>query len=277
MGQGWLDKWKSLRDRFGGRSGDGLQRLAFDEEPAAIYVIGDVHGCLDLLVALEKTIVADAANFSGERWIVMLGDVIDRGEQSARVLDHLLEPAPAGLRRFCLTGNHEAMMLDFLRRPSPNSPWLEFGGRETLLSYGVPIESLMHSRFGAREARQIVDIYVPRDHIEFLESLPVMIETPSTVLVHAGIRPGVRLEDQSDSDLIGYRDNFEAAYEDLGRLVVHGHTIREEPLVTPNRIAIDTGAYFTGRLTAVRIVPNGPPMLLSSGSPRPQQSPTAMS
>jgi serine/threonine protein phosphatase 1 len=277
MGQGWLERWKNLRNRFGGRSGAGLQRLAVDAEPAAIYVIGDVHGCLDLLLALEKTIVADAANFSGDRWIVMVGDVIDRGEQSAGVLDHLLAPPPAGLQRFCLAGNHEAMMLDFLRRPSPNSPWLEFGGRETLLSYGVPMESLMHSRFGAREARQIVDLYIPGDHVEFLESLPVMIETPSTILVHAGIRPGVWLEDQSDSDLIGYRDNFEASYEDLGRTVVHGHTIREEPLVTPNRIAIDTGAYFTGRLVAVRIVPNESPMLFSSGAPRPQQSSTAMS
>ncbi len=277
MGQGLLDRWRNFRNRLGGRSGEGLQRLSVDAEPAAIYAIGDVHGCLELLLALEKTIVADAANIEGDRWVVMLGDVVDRGEKSAQVLDHLLEPAPTGLQRFCLTGNHEAMMLEFLRRPSPNSAWLEFGGRETLLSYGVPLESLMHRRFGAREARQIVDTYIPRDHIDFLESLPVMIDTPSTVLVHAGIRPGIGLPEQNDHDLIGYRDNFEASYEDLGRVVIHGHTIREEPLVAPNRIAIDTGAYFTGRLTAVRIAHNEPPVLFSSGSSRPQQSQSAMS
>ena len=277
MGQGWLERWRSLRSRLGGRPGSALQRLAVDAEPAAIYAIGDVHGCLDLLLALEAIIVADAAEIEGERWIVMLGDVVDRGERSAQVLDHMLEPAPGELRRFSLMGNHEAMMLDFLRRPSPNSAWLEFGGRETLLSYGVPLEALMHSRFGAREARQIVDLYIPGDHIEWLEELPVMIETPSTVLVHAGIQPGIGLSEQADLDLFGYRDNFEASYEDLGRTVVHGHTIREEPLVSANRIAIDTGAYFTGRLTAVRIVPDQPPVLFSSGSSRPQQSTTAMS
>lgn len=277
MGQGWLERWKSLRNRIGGRPGNALQRLAFEAEPAAIYAIGDVHGCLDLLLALESIIVADAAEIEGERWIVMLGDVVDRGERSAQVLDHLLAPTPGGLQRYSLMGNHEAMMLDFLRRPSPNATWLEFGGRETLLSYGVPLEALMHSRFGAREARQIVDIYIPGDHIEFLEELPVMIETPSTVLVHAGIRPGIELGEQADLDLIGYRDNFEASYAGLGRTVVHGHTIREEPLVAANRIAIDTGAYFSGRLTAVRIVPGGPPVLFSSGSSRPQQPPTALS
>ena len=277
MGQGWLERWKSLRDRLGGRPGNAWPRLAVDADPAAIYAIGDVHGCLDLLVALESVIVADAAEIEGERWIVMLGDLVDRGERSAQVLDHMLAPTPGGLKRYSLMGNHEAMMLDFLRRPSPNAPWLEFGGRETLLSYGVPMEALMHNRFGAREARQMVDIYIPGDHIEFLEELPVMIETPSTLLVHAGIRPGIGLAGQADQDLIGYRDNFEASYADLGRTVIHGHTIREEPLVAPNRIAIDTGAYFSGRLTAVRIVPGELPVLFSSGSSRPQHSPTALS
>lgn len=265
MVQGWLERWKNLRSRLGGTPPSSLRRLAVDADPAAIYAIGDVHGCLDHLLALEESIVADATNIAGERWIVMLGDVVDRGERSAQVLDHLLSPPPAGLRRFCLMGNHEAMMLDFIRRPSPASAWLEFGGRETLLSYGVPLESLMYGRFGAREARQLVDVYVPGDHIEFLEQLPVLLETPSTLLVHAGIRPGIAIAQQADADLIGFRDNFEASYADCGKVVVHGHTIREEPLVTANRIAIDTGAYFTGRLTAVRLVPGEQPVLLSSG------------
>lgn len=269
MGQGWLERWKSLRGRLRGTPANSPQRLAVEADPAAIYAIGDVHGCLDHLLALEESIVADAANIAGERWIVMLGDVVDRGERSAQVLDHLLGPPPAGLRRFSLMGNHEVMMLDFIRRPSPASAWLEFGGRETLLSYGVPLEALMYGRFGAREARQIVDTYIPGDHIEFLEELPVLLETPSTLLVHAGIRPGVSIAQQADADLVGFRDNFEATYAEYGKVVVHGHTIREEPLVTSNRIAIDTGAYFTGRLTAIRLVPGEQPVLLSSGSSLP--------
>lgn len=277
MAQGWGERWRGMLDRFGRQPANALPRIAIEGNPAAIYAIGDVHGCLDLLLAMESLIVADAAEIEGERWIVMLGDVVDRGERSAQVIDHLLEPPPTGLRRLNLMGNHEAMMLDFIRRPSPSSAWLEFGGRETLLSYGVPFEALMHGRFTAREARRIVDSYVPSDHIEFLEQLPVMIEAANAIFVHAGIRPDVGLSEQSDFDLIGYRDNFEATYEDLGRVVVHGHTIREAPLVSPGRIAIDTGAYFTGRLSAVRITPDTPPVIITSGSPRSQPLPTALS
>jgi serine/threonine protein phosphatase 1 len=277
MGQGWGERWRGLLNRLGGPPASAFPRVVLETEPAAIYAIGDVHGCFDLLLAMESMIAVDAAEIEGERLIVMLGDVMDRGDRSAQVLDHLLEPPPSGLRRRCLMGNHEAMMLDFLRRPSPNAAWLEFGGRETLLSYGVPLEALMHGRFGAREARKIVDSYIPADHVAYLEALPVMIETPAAVLVHAGIRPGIELDEQSDYDLIGYRDNFEATYEDVGRVVVHGHSIREAPLVTAGRIAIDTGAYFTGKLSAVRLVPGAVPVILTSGSPSPQPSPTALS
>jgi len=248
-------------------------RLSFDVDPAALYAIGDVHGCLSLLQQLEGQIAEDANNFAGERWIIMLGDVIDRGDRSAQVIDHLLSPPPAGLKRLCLMGNHEAMMLDFVRRPSPNAIWLDNGGWETLISYGVPIEALMRHRFGGRQARQIVDSYIPTDHLRFLAALPLLIETPGAILVHAGLDPDTPLEGQRDVDLINYRDDFASGFERFGKPVVHGHSIREQPLVAPGRIAIDTGAFFSGRLTSVRLAPGAPPKLFSTGPSHPHAIP----
>lgn len=232
--------------------------------PAAIYAIGDVHGCLDLLLALEDQIIEDAAGIEGDRWIVMIGDVVDRGTSSARTLDHLLARPPNGFRRYCLMGNHEAMMLDFLMQPRAKSAWLEYGGRETLLSYGMPHDQLTRGLTNDRSARQLIDAYVPSEHIDFLSSLPLVIETPESILVHAGLRPGVSLANQSELDIIGYRDDFSADFAEFEKTVVHGHTIREMPLVTPWRIAIDTGAYASGRLSAVRLMPGTAPHILSS-------------
>jgi len=243
--------------------------LVSDTQPAAIYAIGDVHGCLDLLQALEREIVADARGIEGERWIVMIGDVVDRGASSAHTIDHLLAPPPEGFRRLCLMGNHEAMMLGFLARPRAKSPWLDYGGRETLLSYGIPHDRLMHGHLNDRLARQLVEAYVPSEHLDFLASLPLMIETPESILVHAGLRPGISVANQAEADLIGYRDDFSADFAEFGKTVVHGHMIRDTPLVTPGRIAIDTGAYASGRLTAVRLMPGAAPQLLSANKPRP--------
>ena len=233
-------------------------------EPSVVYAVGDVHGCLDLLEALEAQIAAEAEAFSGERWLVVLGDFVDRGLESAQVVDHLLSAAPNGLRRLCLMGNHEAMMLEFLRQPHANSGWLDLGGRETLLSYGVPFELLMRQRWNDRTARQVVQSYVPQEHFSFLEALPLIIETPSNLFVHAGLRPGVAIGRQRQADLLCYRDDFADTFDGFGKTIVHGHTIREAPLVTASRIAVDTGAYLTGMLSAVRLVPGCPPALLAA-------------
>lgn len=267
MRRGLFGKWVGMGRRT------SPPRLSFGADPAAIYAIGDVHGCLGLLKRLEEQISEDAKSLGGDRWIIMLGDVIDRGDQSAQVIDHLLSPPPAGLKRLCLMGNHEAMMLAFVQRPSPNAIWLENGGRETLLSYGVPIEALMHDRLGGRQARQIVGTYIPNDHLDFLTALPLLIETPSAIFVHAGLDPDTPLEEQREVDLINYRDDYASGFERFGKPVVHGHSIREEPLVSPGRIAIDTGAFFSGRLTAVRLAPGEPPKLFSTGPSRPPAIP----
>ncbi len=244
-------------------------RLTVAESPEAIYAIGDVHGCLDLLVDIEAQIAADADHAGGERWLVTLGDVVDRGPASAQVIDHLLRPAPAGLRRINLMGNHEAMMLDFLHRPRAGSMWLESGGTETLASYGVPTDKLL--RLDNRSAQQIVASYIPAEHFDYLAALPVLLDTPTALFVHAGLRPGIGIPQQADEDLLWFRDQFLSDFAEFGRPVVHGHTMRQQALVTPHRIAIDTAAVESGQLTAVRIGLSGPRLFSTSSGPAARQ------
>ena len=238
-------------------------RLRVTEQPDAIYAIGDIHGRLDLLLELEAQIATDATGATpGERWLVTLGDAIDRGPSSAQVIDHLRAPAPAGLRRINLMGNHEAMLRDFLLRPRATSGWLEQGGKETLASYGVPTGTL--ARLDHRLVQQLAS-YIPAEHVDYLNALPVLLDTPAALFAHAGLRPGVTVARQSEDDLLWYRDAFAADFAEFGRPVVHGHTMRDVPLLTPYRIAIDTAAVLSGRLTAVRIAAHDPPKLFSTG------------
>jgi serine/threonine protein phosphatase 1 len=236
------------------------RRLHLEDAPEAIYAIGDVHGCAGLLRRLQAVIDADAVNYRSAATI-LLGDVIDRGPASAQVLDELVDgKRPQHHPRFCLAGNHEALMLDFVRRPTRHAPWLTFGGVETLASYGIPLGNL--NRAGAGLA-QLVESHIPREHLDFLAGLPVMITTEATAFVHAGVRPGVNLEQQSDTDLLWYRDDFAGDYSGFDKCIVHGHTPLRYPLVTEARIAVDTGAYLSGRLSAVRLTADGAPKLLA--------------
>lgn len=225
----------------------------FDAMPQAIYAVGDVHGCLDLLRNLEDRIYADGEAIAGEKWIVMLGDYVDRGPKSASVIDHLLSAPQAGFQRLCLAGNHEEAMLDFLKNPSTTHPWMNFGGNETLLSYGV---NRLPSNAG--KARMLIDSHMPLEHIQFLENLPSLIAVPGFCLVHAGIEPGVPLEKQSDRALLWIRPSPDMPPTDarIGQ-VVHGHTPVPEVEVASGRVNIDTGAYMSGRLSAARLTPDG--------------------
>ncbi|MGV8955667.1 MAG: metallophosphoesterase family protein [Cypionkella sp.] len=244
---------------------DVRERLRATQWPRVIYAIGDVHGCRDELVQLESLIAADAASLTGEKWIVMLGDYVDRGPHSAAVLDRLCARPPSGFRRICLVGNHETMMLAFMSAPDSSAEWLKFGGVETLASYGIDVESFMRANPKARH--QILASYIPTEHIEFLQSLPVLLALPDTLFVHAGIRPGFGIEDQIEDDLLWIREPFLSHPNPLGIRVVHGHTPVSQPEIVGNRIAVDTGAFGTGILTAVRMSLDRPPEFLNTREP----------
>lgn len=224
--------------RFFRRPTPANRRLSFPEWPAAVYAVGDVHGCYRQLVALERAIAADAASLPGEKWIVTLGDYVDRGPDSASVVEHLMTPSSSGLRRFCLMGNHEAMLLDYLVAPLQRQEWLAYGGQATLESYG--------------EQDAADQPVIPQAHRDFLTRLPYTLSLPGIIFVHAGIRPQVPLPDQAPDDLLWIREPFLSADNLLPR-VVHGHTPGTKPVVTSSRICVDTTAYRTGILTSVRV------------------------
>ncbi|WP_245274169.1 metallophosphoesterase family protein [Mesorhizobium sp. L103C105A0] len=222
-------------------------------DDTVVYAIGDVHGCYKELLSLEQKIQLDALQFRGRKIIVMLGDYIDRGPQSARVLDHVLALPPTGFLRVCLAGNHEVAMLNYLDGYLSRDRWLAVGGRETLFSYGVDPARLASLYASNDEVDRRVKEVIPASHIDFLRSLPVLLCSDKFVFVHAGIRPGIDLVAQDEQDLLNIRDEFFNAAHLLDRFVVHGHTPVDIPRLDGRRLGIDTGAFRSGRLTALRI------------------------
>lgn len=226
-------------------------RLVSTARPAVIYAIGDVHGCMTELAALEREIARDAAQFEGEKWIVMLGDYVDRGPHSADVLGHLTAAAPQGFRRICLAGNHETMMLQFLSNPALDSEWLLFGGEATLSSYGIDLRAFRRASRFARFA--VLESQIPSEHIVFLTELPVLLSLPGLNFVHAGLRPGLPLDQQVEQDMLWIREPFLSQSGKIAGVTIHGHTPVLVPVAVDNRICIDTGAFASGTLTAARI------------------------
>ncbi len=209
-----------------------------------IYAIGDVHGCADQLAALHAQIAQDArAHPAEEVVLVHLGDYVDRGDDSAGVLERLLGPCPVpGGEVVNLLGNHEVMMLDACdpRSPAGAMPfWLENGGAETLASY----------RTGPEDPAPWEAI--PREHLALLRGCSLRWAAGDYLFVHAGLRPGVELDAQSDNDLCWIRDEFLSHRDSFGPMVVHGHSITEDIDLRANRIGIDTGAFASGKLTAI--------------------------
>jgi diadenosine tetraphosphatase ApaH/serine/threonine PP2A family protein phosphatase len=211
-----------------------------------IYAIGDVHGRADLLEMMHRRIAADLElNPIANPLLICLGDYVDRGPDSAGVLDLLLEEAPAGMKRIALMGNHEALMLRFLVDESVAPVWLANGGDATLESYGIdPLDSY-------ERARRQLDRLIPRPHRALLESLALSHSEGDYFFVHAGVKPGLALDQQRQEDMLWIRGEFLHSDADHGKIVVHGHSITAEPEIRPNRIGIDTGAYASGRLTCL--------------------------
>ncbi len=217
----------------------------------AIYAIGDLHGRLDLLRDMEALIRADLARSQPRQSVeIFLGDYIDRGPQSREVVERLIGAPPLADRRICLMGNHEDMLLGVLSEPDALVNWLHNGGDATLASYGLNVRPFAAKKEHARIRALFLEGLAP-DHRAFFEGLRRWVEFGPYLFVHAGIRPGRPLEVQEPEDLVWIREPFLLSEEDFGRIVVHGHTPVDRPDVRSNRINIDTGAYFTGRLTCL--------------------------
>lgn len=217
---------------------------------ARIFAIGDIHGCLKELRALLESIRADCVGFGGDVHLVFVGDFIDRGPDSAGVIELVTEQELPGQHHRFLMGNHEEAMLEVLDGDTESlSGWLRFGGVQTLESYGISRGEVY--RLGIELPRRLREL-VPQRHIDFLRKLEDQVRIGDYLFVHAGIRPGTPLHQQEQFDLRWIRDEFLQDEEsDHGVMVVHGHTIAAEPEVRPNRIGIDTGCYSSGKLTAL--------------------------
>jgi serine/threonine protein phosphatase 1 len=217
-----------------------------------VYAIGDIHGRLDLLNALLERIHADSVTRGkAESHLIFLGDLVDRGPNSAGVVRRAQTLATGGRAIRFLKGNHEEMFLDAARGDLQMLQFfMRIGGRETLLSYGLSANDL--DRFDIEELGDWMLNNVPREDIDFLEDFEDMIEIGDYVFVHAGIRPKVPLSEQTSTDLRWIREEFLSWRRPHGgKIIVHGHTITQGVDEHPNRIGIDTGAYYSGRLTAI--------------------------
>lgn len=221
------------------------------------YAIGDIHGHLDLLKGAHDLIAADMARH-GPAPVVHLGDLVDRGPDSRGVIDHLIQGIAAGQDWVVLKGNHDRMFARFLHDPKepepglrPDLSWLHprLGGVETLASYGV------RSAGDRPVARVHADARaaVPQAHLDFIASRPTLHLLGEVAFVHAGIRPGVPLGEQSETDLVWIRAGFLDDPRDHGVLVVHGHTAIDAPAHHGNRVNIDSSAAYGGPLTAIAL------------------------
>ena len=218
-----------------------------------IYAVGDVHGRHDLLIRLLERIFEDAAACNTTPKIVFLGDYIDRGEHVRETIDLLIETAERpDAETVFLMGNHEHMLLSFLRDPASGSRWLQFGGLQTLMSYGVGgVGSLRAGGEASRIRGALIEAL--ESHLGFIEGLRVSHHAGNLFFAHAGADPALPTNEQEVNTLLWGCESFRTTDRDDGVWVVHGHFVVVQPTVSRGRIAVDTGAYYSGRLTAARI------------------------
>jgi serine/threonine protein phosphatase 1 len=220
-----------------------------------VYAIGDVHGRSDLLTRLLAMVEQDSARHeAAKKILIFLGDYVDRGPDSRGVIGTLLHGLPEGFSTHFLKGNHEQLLLDFLQDPQRLDHWYLNGGKATLKSYGVDVGLYQNNGSTPEVWRDAFMEKLPPSHLAFLHRLSLQQVVGDYFFVHAGVRPGVPLCAQDVHDLLWIRRKFLESSEPFGKVVVHGHTPVSDPVVRPNQIGIDTGAAFTGRLTALRLI-----------------------
>lgn len=238
---------------------------------ALIYAVGDIHGRLDLLRALTGAILRDAKSAARSQppQIIFVGDYVDRGPDSAGVIDHILAlKARDDIVVHTLKGNHEQTMLDFLEDPRVGPSWSEYGGRDTLRSYNVNPPTLRSDSDPWEATRQELAAALPAAHLQFLRSLELYAVSGDFVFVHAGLRPGVPLAAQSEQDLLWIRREFLESSRPFEKMVIYGHTPEREAVFETNRIGIDTGAFVTDVLTALKV--SGEQLTLIQTQPDPE-------
>jgi serine/threonine protein phosphatase 1 len=217
-----------------------------------IYAVSDIHGCADQLAKVFAAIDHHLSRVRPRRPIhVFLGDYIDRGPASSRVIDMLIERG-RHYETIFLKGNHEAMLLDLLRDPDAFPTFKQYGGLQTLLSYGLA-PSINPDREEQQALLKALAERIPRLHHRFFNNLRLKFTCGDFLFVHAGVRAGIPLSQQTEKDLLWIRDEFLSSDKSFGKFIVHGHTPVPKPDVRPNRINIDTGAYATGILTLLTI------------------------
>jgi serine/threonine protein phosphatase 1 len=257
--------------------GEGQNPGSASTDGRLIYAVGDIHGRLDLLDRLLGLIHDDLGHRKLARppMLVFVGDYVDRGPASRGVVQRLLAlRASDTFEVRTLKGNHEQAMLQFLGDAARGPEWVSYGGGATLSSYGVAPPALDADDAAWETARQALAAAIPEDHLDFLWSLELSVAAGDYLFVHAGVRPDVALDEQKESDLLWIRDDFLSAPGPFGKVVVHGHTPREEAFVGPHRISLDTGASMTGVLTAVRLGDGEPALIQTLFAPRPAAATT---
>lgn len=216
--------------------------------------MGDVHGHLALLDDLLNQISSrpDRAGRGGQDRLIFLGDYVDRGPNSAQVIDRLCQVRQDAPNAVFLKGNHEEMMVSFLQAGdlTKGYHWLRNGGDATSESYGVRPPDDLEDTNALLEFRSELAAVVPDAHWQFLDALQVSYRAGDYIFVHAGLRPGIPFADQRDEDMIWIRDRFLHSDADFGGCVVHGHSPSPRPDIHPNRIGLDTGSGKGGYLTA---------------------------
>jgi len=242
-----------------------VTRVTQVPDTTCVYAIGDIHGRFDLLEALLAKIEADADLLpeGTKPTIVFLGDYIDRGLQSRQIVDLFLSDRLAGFETVFLMGNHEEALLKFFQDPGFGEKWAMYGGAETLFSYGLqPPQGVMGASASGHDRDAWVTLWnrfratLPENHLSFYQSLQLSHTIGDYVFVHAGMKPGVALEDQRGEDMLWIRDEFLDDRQNFEKLVVHGHTPADAAHRDDRRVGLDTGAYMTGRLTAARFMGN---------------------
>jgi serine/threonine protein phosphatase 1 len=244
-----------------GRGGEETPSYPGLPDGVVLYAVGDIHGCLEPLrrthAAIDRDLKATRPGYYAE---VYLGDYVDRGPDSAGVIECLAKRAKSHATIF-LRGNHDAMMQEFAAGQRTLGDWLPYGGADTLRSYGASPEAIAA---GSEDLPKLI----PSHHQDFLAACEYSFEADGYFFAHAGVRPGRSLHLQAPEDLMWIRDDFLEHRGSFGAIVVHGHTPVPEAEFKANRIGIDTGAYMTGQLGCLRIDRAGPRMLGAGGQAR---------